>query len=220
MDELNLTGGAKIGMWSSSYPFATLKVNKNHLELNTSLVGNLIFQPSDIITLEASSGFSFIGGGMKIIHRVPAYKKKVVFRTLKDPKEVIKQIQKTGFLDGASSHQKENYQAIVDKQTKGGFPVKTGVVIGFIILWNLLFLVDFIPFFLDNSYGFPLGKGVIAGVSILFLAALLGLVSKDTGRLILKEGRDIDTIKRFAISTLFISGLLLVPLIIMISLNN
>lgn len=52
MNELKLTGGARIGMANATFPFATLKVNKDRLELNASIVGNIVFQPSDIISIE------------------------------------------------------------------------------------------------------------------------------------------------------------------------
>ena len=51
--EIKKTGGARIGMMNATWPFATLKVNKNRLELNATILGNLVFTPQDIISIES-----------------------------------------------------------------------------------------------------------------------------------------------------------------------
>ena len=69
MNELQLTGGARIGMANATFPFATLKVNKDKLELNASIVGNLTFQASDIISIEPYTMIPILGQGIKINHK-------------------------------------------------------------------------------------------------------------------------------------------------------
>ena len=39
------------GMANATWPFATLTVNKNELQLKASIIGNLVFKPSDIIAI-------------------------------------------------------------------------------------------------------------------------------------------------------------------------
>ena len=77
MNELQLTGGARIGMANATFPFATLKVNKDKLELNASIVGNLTFQASDIISIEPYTMIPILGQGIKINHKTSSalYKK-------------------------------------------------------------------------------------------------------------------------------------------------
>lgn len=98
MNEINLKGGARIGMTNASYPLATLKVNQDRLELKAALIGKLTFQAVDIISIEPYILIPFIGQGIKIKHNVASYKKQVIFWTFKNPKMLIKQIEATGFI--------------------------------------------------------------------------------------------------------------------------
>ncbi len=212
MNELQLTGGARIGMANATFPFATLKVNKDRLELNASIVGNLTFQASDIISIEPYTMIPILGQGIKINHNVANYKERVIFWTFKDPNSVVRQIQETGFLNNQNTTEKKVDRTIIEKQAKGGFPIKKGFAIGAIVVWNLLFLTDIIPFFLGKKEGFAIGNGVLGAIGLLFLTALLSLISADFRRLVLKEGRDLTDIKKFAIFTLIVSGFMLLNL--------
>lgn len=40
MDEIKETGGARIGMANATWPFATLTITRDTLELNASIIGN------------------------------------------------------------------------------------------------------------------------------------------------------------------------------------
>src|SRR5690606_26784601 len=168
MNELQLTGGARIGMANASIPFATLKVNKDRLELNASIVGNLTFQAADIISIEPYTMIPIIGQGIKINHKVPTYKERVIFWTFKDPNFVVRQIQETGFLSNKNQSTRKIDRAIIEHQAKGGIPIKKSFFIGAIVVWNLLFLSDIIPFFLANGKGFPIGNGILTAVGLLF----------------------------------------------------
>jgi hypothetical protein len=116
MNEIKLTGGARIGMANATFPFATLKVSKDRLELNASIIGSLVFQPQDIISVETYSQIPIIGQGIKINHRVSNYKQKVIFWTFKNPKEVLNQIKGTGFLNSINSEISTTDQQIIGKQ--------------------------------------------------------------------------------------------------------
>lgn len=212
MKELQLTGGARIGIANATFPFATLKVTRNKLELNASIIGNLTFQPSDIISIEPYTGIPFLGQGIKINHNVSSYKEKVIFWTFKNPKAVIIQIQETGFLDDDNSTTQTIDRAITPKQSQGGFPIKKKVAIGAIVVWNVFFLKDIIPYIIEKKEGFPIGNGILTGVGLLFITALLSLVSANFRQLILKEGRELNDIKKFAIFVLLISGFMLLNL--------
>ncbi|NAY90288.1 hypothetical protein GTQ34_00010 [Muricauda sp. JGD-17] len=220
MKELQLTGGARVGMANATFPFATLRVNKDSLELNASIVGNLSFRPSDIISIEPYTMIPIIGQSIKINHRVSSYKERVIFWTFKNPNSVVRQIRETGFLNSENVRNQHIDKTIIEKQSKGGPPIKKGFAIGAIVVWNLLFLTDFIPFFLGKTDGFPIGNGVLAAVGLLFLTALLSLISAGFRRLILKEGRELNDIKKIAIFTMIISGFMLLQFGTMIKLMN
>jgi hypothetical protein len=70
MNELKETGGARIGMANATWPFANLTVNENRLTLNASIIGNLTFKPSDIISIETYSVIPLLGQGIRIHHRI------------------------------------------------------------------------------------------------------------------------------------------------------
>lgn len=44
MTQLNLTGGARIGMANATWPFASLKVTRERLDLNASIYKSLNIQ--------------------------------------------------------------------------------------------------------------------------------------------------------------------------------
>ncbi|WP_419699218.1 hypothetical protein [Mucilaginibacter sp. NFX135] len=59
LTEFELTGGATYGLMSATWPFATLRVSKNELELNISLFGNLRFRSADVVSITVTGGAFF-----------------------------------------------------------------------------------------------------------------------------------------------------------------
>jgi hypothetical protein len=210
-EKFTLTGGARIGMANASYPFADLYVDKELLKINASIVGNLMFQPKDIISIEPYTLIPLIGQGIKINHRIENYSPKVIFWTFKDPNSVIMEIKKTGFLQNLNSEISSNDLEIMKKQNEGGFPLKKSVAVFFIVAWNLLFLSDFIQFFLKSeSKGSPIGIGMNLAAGLLFVSSILSIVSEKFQKIILKENRNFDDIKKFSYFIALISGIMFV----------
>lgn len=212
MEKFELTGGARIGMANATWPFATLKVSKDKLEVNASIIGKLVFTPNDIVSIKPYTGLTLVGKGIKINHRVANYSNEVIFWTFKNPSVVIHQITRTGFLDGAHSNSGYDHTSVVEQQRQGGFPVKKPVAIGVIVGWNILFISDIIRFATSGGKGTPLGNGAIIAMAGLLLMAVLSLLSKDFCKLILKEGRSKDDISKFLYLIIFISGFMLLQL--------
>lgn len=214
MDKLEITGGARIGIANASWPFATLKVTKDKLELDASIVGNLVFQPKDIISIEAYTMIPLIGQGIKINHRIANYNSKVIFWTIKDPSIVLNQIRQIGFLENIDSVISDTDALIIQQQQQvGGFPIKKSVAIGIIVLLNILFLSDFVKFFASDKKGFPLENGATIALATLFIISLLSLISKDFGKLILKEGKSIKDINKFLYLLIFVTGIMLIGIL-------
>ena len=214
MDKLEITGGARIGIANASWPFATLNVDKNKLELNASIIRNLLFQPKDIISIEPYVIIPLLGQGIKIYHRIPNYNAKVIFWTFKNPSDLINQIRQTGFLENINGNVSEDDALIIIQQQKaGGFPVKIPVAIGAVVLWNVLFLSDAVRFTVSDKKGIPLGIGAATALSILILTSILSLTSKSFSKLILKEGKSIDDIKRFLYFLIFVGSIILFGLL-------
>lgn len=204
-----LTGGARIGRANATYPFAKLFVEKNILKINASLVGNLVFQPQDIISIEPYTMIPILGQGIKINHCIENYNPKVIFWTFKDPNFVINEIKKVGFLDNINSNISFCDAKIIERQEQGSFPIKRSVAIIFIVLWNMFFLSDFLPFFLQNKKeGIPIGNGVKIAIGLLLVTSILTSISVGFRKIILKEGRDFNDIKKFVYFMILISGIM------------
>jgi len=210
--EIKETGGARIGMANATWPFATLTVNENKLTLNATIVGNLTFIPNDIISIEPYTVLPILGQGIRINHRVSSYKDKVIFWTMKSPKELIRKIEQTGFLTNKNPISPEQKLEISKQQSTGGFPIKTWFAIAVVVIWNLLFLYDFTN---SNGEGLPIGNGVKLALAAVFGTGLLLLISEPFRQLVLKEGRTLNDIKKFVYFLMLISGLTLLQFTLM-----
>jgi hypothetical protein len=206
-----LRGGARIGMANASFPLADLYVDKEILKINASVVGNLVFQPKDIISIQPYTLIPLIGNGIKINHRIENYNSKVIFWTFKNPDFVISEIEKTGFLQNTNSQITADNLEIIKKQNEGGFPIKKSVALFFIITWNLLFVFDILLFILkDKTEGSPIGIGMNLAIGLVFVSSILSIISEKFRKIILKENRNFDDIKKFLYLIIFISGMMLV----------
>ncbi|RDI13303.1 hypothetical protein [Flavobacterium sp. AG291] len=204
MERFEITGGARIGIANASWPFATLKVSKEKLEVNASIVGNLVFGPNDVVSIKPYTVLPLIGQGIKINHRVDSYNQNVIFWTFKDPLVVINQIMQVGFLDKSYDDNLIDEPSVIEQQQKGGFPIKKSVAIGIIVVWNMLLLLDVVRFVTSDGKGTILGVGAIAAVWGILFMAVLSLLSKGFSKLILKEGRSASDINKFLYLLIFI----------------
>ncbi len=212
MTEVKETGGARIGIANATWPFATLTVNREKLQLNTTILGNLVFKPGDIISIVPFSGF--MSSGLKINHKVSKYKDNIVFWTFSNPNELIKKIEETGFLTNATSVNTDLNERITKAYSQGGFPVKTTAAIAILVIWNALFLIDFHNFFSEDNTGSPLGPGSQLALGFILLTCILLLTLEPMRQLILKEGRTIDDIKKFTFFIMLICGFMLLASIL------
>ncbi|ALR29451.1 hypothetical protein ATE47_02385 [Chryseobacterium sp. IHB B 17019] len=202
-----LTGGVKIGSANLTYPFVDLYVDENIFKINASLLGSFIFQPQDIISIKPHNSFPLFGQGIKIYHRVTNYDQNVIFWTIKNPNFVINEIKNTGFLDKMHLPLTEKDPKIIEQQKQGGFPIKLSVAIGFFIIWNLCIWYEFIPMFKQNN-SHTFGYGISTALGMLFITALMTLISKEFRGLILKEGKGLEDVKKFVIFLILISGIM------------
>jgi len=216
MEKVEITGGARIGTENATWPFATLCVSKDKLELNVSFIGNFTFQPKDIISIEPYMMIPFFGQGIKINHSIAGYDNKVIFWTSKDPLKIINQIRQAGFLENMNRQIPDRDTSIIQQQQlTGGFPIKKSVVIGAIVLWNVLFIADLIHFFASDKKGLPLGNGAAIAATMLFVISILSLISTDFRRLILKKGKSIEDINKLLYFLILISGFMLTGILLL-----
>ena len=208
MNDYQLTGGARIGLANASYPFAKLKVSQARLEINVSLIGEFIFAPQDVISIEPYSTIPLLGSGIRIIHRIPEYNDRIIFWTFKNPESVIQEIRKTGFLSKNDTAFTEKDKEIIARQKQGGIALKKTFLITAFVLWNGLFLVDLIKIFTGSVAPKTVGYGIKSALGLAFLTALLLLFVKPFQDLALKEGRKIDSLKPALYMILVITGIM------------
>ena len=187
-ENYKLTGGARIGRANATYPLADFYVDKNILKINASIVGNLVFRPEDIISIETYNFIPLLAQGIKINHKIQNYNPKVFFWTFKDPETVLTEIKRTGFLENKNYNLSTEDKSIIERQNQGGFPIKKNIAIFYVIVWNILLLSDFIPFLLNFSKDkLPFSFGVITAVGLIFFSVVLALFSQNFRNLILKQ---------------------------------
>ncbi len=198
------TGGARIGKANATWPFASLTVDTDKLILTTQVLGYFVFHPSEIVSIQPASG------GIKIIHEVPEYKNDIIFQTSKNSLKVISSIRDTDFLNGVPRDEKSLNEVKALREKKKGFPIKKNIKIGFIVFWNLLFILDFANYFLNDLEGIPLGYGAIAALGLTFISLVSTIVSKDFRKLILANGWELNDIIKFIVFLMIISGFILI----------
>jgi len=100
----------------------------------------------------------------------------------------------------------------IKTQQQGGFPLKTTAAITIVVIWNILFLMDFLNFFGKQEGVFTLGLGAQLGLGFILVTCFLLLTFEPVRRIILKEGRSIVEIKSFVFLLIFVCGSMLLML--------
>lgn len=207
-----ITGGAQLGNANATWPLAQLTITPFVLTLDAGLIGTVVFKPQDVTTLEANDKT------LSIIHTVKEYKQKISFTSAQQASEVIKQIQRSGFLHNPEPVPHEIDRLVTAMQQSGAFPIKRSAAIAIIAIWNLLFLIPVINFVLGDMTKLPFREVFILGPGFMLLLCILLLTVEPVQRLILKEGRSAEGGLRptlffiMAIFTLFIiAGLTINP---------
>lgn len=213
-NEIKITGGGQIGIARASWPFIKLTVNRDRLELKASILGNFIFLPSDIISIEQASGISAIGGGIRITHRVEKYSSNIVFQSFEGAASLINKINQTGFLNNTDPIPAHITAEIMHARSiGGGFPIKIPAAIAIIVIWNLFMLFDFRHFFDGGDVKLALGGiGARMALGFMMLVCVLLLTSDPIRMLILKKGRNIDGIRFFLYFILFICTFMMIAM--------
>lgn len=212
--EIKETGGGTIGLGGATYPFAKLTVNRNALKLSISLIGTVMFRPSDVVSIEPY--FSIRGRGIRINHTVEGYSKTIIFSPGSDTQGLMAEIGGTGFLDNKSPIPADIENEISMLQASGSFPVKTSAAVFFIVVWNLFFLSSQLPFFMGHTKG-PSFSGARLGLGFAVAFCISVLFIPPIRQLVLKQDRQLKEIRAFlylllAIATVMLLGFLVAPI--------
>lgn len=208
--KLSYTGGARIGIANATWPFATLRVTKNSIELNASILGRFTFMRTDIVSIVPYSGG--MTGGVKINHKVDKYKKDIVFWTFQKPQDIIDSIHQIGFFDSRNDISGSvRSDEIRQSQRQKGFPFKIPFAVAVVVIWNAFFLSDTLTKKPEDPV---LGTGAALAVGFVLLTSVLLLVSPAFRTFTMKEGRTLDDIRRMLYLFIIITVLLLINIVV------
>jgi len=172
------TGGARIGWFNATFPFARLNTAVDHLTLKVLLAGTYTFAPNQVVSLERYGLVPYIGWGVRINHTVSKYPVKIVFWCAGNPDNLIRKITGTGFMPAAEP---------ASSRQNPGAAVRPEAFLAAIFLWNALFLFDM----KDFSQG-KLSPGPFSTLALLltFITCIGVRRWLPFRKLVMKEGRD------------------------------
>jgi hypothetical protein len=197
MEEIKITGGARIGWVNASWPFAKLIASATSLRLS-SLGGTYNFLPSDVVALERYGIIPLFSSGIRIAHARPDYPSKIIFWYLGNPETLLGEIRETGFLPTAPTSSESKWR---------GIPVRWSAILLAILVWSGLFFLDDV--FLRGIVKRP-GFFTLAPLLLAFSVCWRAKTSPGLQEMILKDGHSINEIKAYLSLVQTVSGILLV----------
>lgn len=91
-------GGARVGLWNVTWPFARLRVSAEELELWVLGPGSLRFPRAAVVSVSEHVSLPFIGRGVRIEPKLSAYPETLFFWSFRKPASILRAMEKTGFL--------------------------------------------------------------------------------------------------------------------------
>lgn len=188
-----------MGWVNATWPFAKLTATADSLRVSVGLVGDYTFTPAQVTAITRYTSIPVLGWGIQIQHCVPEYPARLIFWTLGSPDTVLAGIQGTGFRpqaepgDTPSQHQ--------------GMPMRWGPIIGVIIVWNVLLMLE-----MSGRQRPTPGPLTLLAVAFVFASALAVLKLPAAQRFVLKPGRNVGEIRAFLRLLLLVSGMMCIGL--------
>lgn len=192
------TGGARVGWLNSSWPLARLTATPERLSVSVFLSGKYEFSPQDVVGIERYTMIPVLGWGVRIVHSRSDYPENFIFWNLAGPEPVLRGIREAGFSPAGQAP---------DIPPRRGIPIRWSVIIGLVILWNGLFMLDFGR---TNS-GLPIpGLFVCVALLVVLILSLATLRSPAVQKIVLKPGRHLGEIRGTVGLLAAISGIMLI----------
>ena len=196
MEFVNAIGGGRAGWINATWPLARLTASPNEIVLNFVLGGRYSFSPLEVVKLEPYSGIRAFGHGVQIVHSRIDYPERLIFWHFTKPESLIQRIHAAGFVPTGK---------ISDVPTRSGVPFRWSAVAVTVLLWNVLFLVDYEG---GRRHGAP-GPFALVALGLVFAIATLAKTSPGAQRLILKPGRHVGEIREALSLLQLITGFML-----------
>ena len=223
MTELKRRGGVRLGNASATWPFGTLSVTAERLEVSGGIIGTYVFTPGEVTAIEPAGLLR--GGGICIVHTVDSYSERVRFNAGRNTKRLIAEIEATGFLNtppplpANRARDRVRDRALLERRAQGPLPFRVRFLVLAGVGWNVLLLpvllrwVGIVGEDVAPEEAFAVwSQGRYA---VIFMAALcLGVLFVEPFReWALKAGRTVAEVRT---GVLFMLAILSVFLIVMI----
>ena len=193
MSEVSFICGARVGWIRASWPFAKLTASHDRLIL-TSL-GTYEFAPEQVEAIERYGYIPILAWGLRIRHNRADYPKSVIFWCMGSRDRVLTEIKQTGFTPkGQSSNTRPR-----------AFPIRWTVVVGVVIVWTLLSILDRALSTAGTNVPGPFG---LLALLLLFAFVTAVLSSARLQRAVLRDGHHLSEIKGFLRLLQLTTGLL------------
>lgn len=205
MDQVKVTGGARVGWLNASYPLAKLTCDANKLSL--SCLGAYQFTPVQVVSITRERFIPVLAWGLRINHNRTDYPEKVVFWTMGNPQGVLDKISKVGFVPSGQP---------VKRAT--GIAFRWSFIAAIVVLWNLLMLADFG----EPGKASPGEPGPMAVVA-LGLVSLLATTVKASSRvqsIVLTPGHSVGEVKGFLTFIQLLTGAMAVAFALTVMLGR
>jgi hypothetical protein len=195
MNEFKNIGGAKIGMFKSTRPLATLTVTPTKMELSVTVIGKFVFLPEDVTSITLHPGGHKMLPGIQIHHNVPHYKEKVIYWSGTGQGELIRKIEATGFITNTTTLGTQALAEVRALQANGGFALRKSVTIALGALWLLLVIAGCTAMALTQNLA-TIFYGIAAASGMVILFSILVLASPGFATTVLKPGYNVADINK------------------------
>jgi len=193
-------GGARFGHANATWPLATLTVDEEAVVIEASVVGSQRFRPEEVVEVKVVRWLPLIAQGVQVIHTRDDAPERIIFWTLRSPAKVLEGIRSTGFEGTASA---------ADLPPPIGFPFRWPFAIGFVLVWNALFLFDR-PWEPERIGG----PGMFVALALLFLLSVGVRFLAPLQRIALSSPRALESIRPLLNITTLVSLVLLIALLV------
>ena len=190
---LSVTGGARIGWVSASWPLAHLSVSATELRLSCFLVGSYAFAPGQVVSFERYGLIPLLGRGIRVVHARRDAPRDIVFLSFRNPDRLVEDIHAAGFRPSAASD---------PVALPAGFPVKWSVMLAIAIVWNLSMLIGI-------GHGKP-GIGIALAPAMIVALAGATKASPRVQAIVMRDGHRVEEIAPVLNLLLLVCGILAV----------
>lgn len=192
MAETSFRGGSRIGWVNASWPLAKLSLSPGRLAI--SGLGNVEFTASQVVSFERYGSIPLLASGIRINHSRADCPETVIFWCIGNREKVFSAIMQSGFHPTGQASPRAR-----------GFPIRWSVVIAFVLLWNVLFLLDR-P--LESSQARTPGPFSLIALLLVFGFVTAMLKSARLQQIVMRSGHQVGEIKSFLLLLQVVSGLL------------